>query len=260
MKEILHFSHANGFPAKSYRVLFDALGEHYDIRYIDRLAHDPGFPVTDNWPHLLEELTAYFETHYDQPVIAVGHSLGGVLSYMLSRSRPDLVKKVLLLDAPVLDQYGSLVVRLAKRLGWMDYITPAGRTEGRRSFWESTDEAIEYFRHKSLFRNVDERCIRDYVAAGTQPVNEGVQLVFDPDTEVKIYRTLPHDLHRHPGKVTVPGAMMYGLRSNVVRGFQLRHMKKNVGLKIVATQGGHLFPLEHPEQAANNIHETLQAL
>ena len=46
MSDILYFSRANGF--RSYRVLPEALGKHYDVRRIDRLAHDPACLVTDN--------------------------------------------------------------------------------------------------------------------------------------------------------------------------------------------------------------------
>lgn len=259
-KDILHFSHANGFPSKSYSIMLDRLQSYYDVKWIDQLAHHPDYPVTDNWGCLAQELETYFETHYGQPVIAVGHSLGGVLSYMVAKKRPDLVKKVLLLDAPVLDRLGSGVVRLAKGFGFMDYITPAGRTDGRQEEWASETEAIEYFKGKSLFRHVDERCLRDYVRYGTENNESGIQLTFKAATEVKIYRTIPHDLHRGRQKLSVPSAMIYGRNSKVVRGLQRRYMKNNIGMELDSMKGGHLFPLEFPELAADKIHQVIQRL
>lgn len=259
-KDIIHFSHANGFPSKTYSSMLQKLAAHYDVRWIDQLAHHPEFPVTDNWGCLVKELEAYFENHYDRPAIAVGHSLGGVLSYMLAKRRPDLVKKVLLLDAPVLDRLASGVVRLAKSLKFVDFITPAGRTEGRQEVWANHEEAMEYFKGKSLFRNVDERCLRDYVSHGTETFEGGIRLTFKAETEVKIYRTIPHDLHRGKQRLQVPGAMIYGRQSNVVRGLQRRHMKDNVGMILDWMPGGHLFPLEHPYQTADKIHQVLQRL
>ena len=259
-KDILHFSHANGFPSKSYSVLLDRLNQHYDVNWIDQVAHDPNFPVTDNWEHLVNQLEQYFEAQYDRPAIAVGHSLGGVLSYMLAVRRPDLVKAVLLLDAPVLDPFTSNVVRLAKGLKFVDYITPAGRTNGRQEHWKDQNEAVEYFKGKSLFRQVDERCLRDYVRFGTEPCEAGICLTFKAETEVKIYRTIPHNLHRNRQQLSVPGAMIYGRQSNVVRTMQKRHMKRALGMALDWMQGGHLFPLEYPEQAADKIHQVLQGL
>ena len=259
-KDILHFSHANGFPSQSYSVMLDELSKHYDVRWVEQMAHHPDFPVTDNWPHLVDELIHYFETRYDKPVIAVGHSLGGVLSFMVAKARPDLVKQVILLDAPVLDRVGSVVIRLAKTLGLVDYITPAGRTEGRQEVWESTLQAEQYFKGKSLFKHVDERCLKDYVKYGTQASSEGVQLTFSANTEVKIYRTLPHNLHRRSKALKVPSAMIYGTDSNVVMPMQLGYMKKKVGMHIGKLSGGHLFPLEHPEKSAEKIHQTIEHL
>ncbi len=264
-KDIIHFSHANGFPAKSYQAMFDALNEHYEIGYIETLAHNSNYPVSQNWPHLVDELIEYLQNTYDQPVIAVGHSFGAVLNYMAAQRRPDLIKQVILLDAPILERVGSLVVRLAKTLGFIDKITPAGRTEGRQETWPNQAQAIEYFKGKSLFKNVDERCLNDYVKFGTEPIigtgaDEGVRLRFKADTEVKIYRTIPHNLHRSYANLKVPGAMIYGRQSNVVRPFQVRYMRKSMGLYTCWLSGSHLFPLECPEVTAETIHQTIKKL
>lgn len=264
-KDIIHFSHANGFPAKSYQAMFDSLSEHYEIGYIETLAHNSTYPVSQNWPHLVDELIEYLQTTYDQPVIAVGHSFGAVLNYMAAQRRPDLIKQVILLDAPILERVGSLVVRLAKALGFIDKITPAGRTEGRQETWPNQAQAIEYFKEKSLFKNVDERCLNDYVKFGTEPIigtgaDEGVRLRFKADTEVKIYRTIPHNLHRSYANLKVPGAMIYGRQSNVVRPFQVRYMRKSMGLYTCWLTGSHLFPLEYPEVTAETIHQTIKKL
>lgn len=256
-KEILHFSHANGFPSLSYSTMIAELSKHYDVRWIDQLAHHPEYPVSDNWPHLLEELIHFFEKNYDKPVIAVGHSLGGVLSFMLAKARPDLVKKVILLDAPVLGPISSAMIRLVKALGFIDSVTPAGRTEGRQETWSNHSEAIEYFKGKSLFKNVDERCLNDYVKHGTQHHEQGIKLTFNPNTEVHIYRTLPHNLHQGSQTVSVPSAMIYGDNSNVIKPAQLKFMTNKVGMKTVKVSGGHLFPLESPELTAHHIHQTV---
>ena len=45
------FAHANGFPAGTYRALFEqwrAAGR--TVHALDRFGHDPRFPVSSNWP------------------------------------------------------------------------------------------------------------------------------------------------------------------------------------------------------------------
>ncbi len=56
MKDIIHFSHANGFPASTYRTIFAELADDYEIRSVERFGHDPRYPVTRDWPHLVDQL------------------------------------------------------------------------------------------------------------------------------------------------------------------------------------------------------------
>lgn len=259
-KDIIHFSHANGFPSLSYHVMLDALSENYDVRWVDQLAHNPDFPVTNNWPYLADELIHYFEENYDRPVIALGHSLGGVISFMVAKQRPDLIKQLILLDSPIADGFGSIALKIAKKIGVMDRITPAGRTEGRQETWDSHEQAVEYFSGKSLFKKVDRRCLQDYVIHGTAPWNNGIKLTFNVDTEISIYRTLPDNLHQGKKCITVPCALLYGSNSNVVGPSRLNYMKNKVGVYTDKMEGGHLFPLEYPEATAEKINQIIMYL
>ena len=94
------FSHANGFPAGVYRSLFErwrAAG--HAVHAIERIGHDPAFPVTSNWTQLCNELIAFIEREAAVPLWSVGHSLGGMLSLMAASHRPDLVRGIVLLDS-----------------------------------------------------------------------------------------------------------------------------------------------------------------
>ena len=47
------FSHANSFPASTYRVLFQHLKTRgFEVSAVERYGHDPKYPVTSNWPTL----------------------------------------------------------------------------------------------------------------------------------------------------------------------------------------------------------------
>ena len=51
------FSHANGFPAGTYGVLFETFRRAgFAVHAIERIGHDPQHPVTNNWPHLVQQL------------------------------------------------------------------------------------------------------------------------------------------------------------------------------------------------------------
>ncbi|ASP39743.1 alpha/beta hydrolase [Bacterioplanes sanyensis] len=257
MKPIIHFSHANGFPAGAYQHVLAPLAAHATIRSIDRLGHHPNYPVTNNWEHLERELLEYFERHYATPVIAVGHSLGGVLSYMVARRRPDLVAGLIMLDSPLLTPWQSRGLRLLKSLGLSDRVTPAARTEGRRTRWPDQDSALAYFRSKSLMKRFDDTCLRHYVEAGTQPCDDGVCLSYDPDVEMKIYRTIPDNLS-NAAPLEMPAAVVAGKQSNVLRPVNARYMQAKAAMQVEWLPGSHMFPFEQPQATAQLIQRLLQ--
>ena len=89
-KPIIQFSHANGFPAPTYRYLFKLLEPHFEIQYIERLAHDPNHPVTNNWQSITSELIREHDKH-KEPVIGIGHSLGGAITLFAAIERPEII-------------------------------------------------------------------------------------------------------------------------------------------------------------------------
>ena len=256
MKDILHIAHANGFNGGTYRVISECLAPYYDVHAIDRFGHNPEFPVTDNWPSLVNELVHYFETHFSRPVIAVGHSLGGVLSLMASYQRPDLVKAVIMLDSPVMPRWQAVGMRVLKSTRLNDRFFPILRTEARRTEWQDLDEAKAYFYSKSLMKRFDERCMDDYLRAGTEPFEGGVRLRFDPSTEANIWRTIPHHLHTL-GRIKVPGAVIAGRQSEFYKPVNGMFMKGQLGMKLHWVPGRHLFPMEQPEMTAETLHKVI---
>ena len=69
------FSHGNSFPSGTYSVLFEHLrARGFEVSAVDRFGHDPRFPVTDNWPHLVEQL-AEFAAEQGREIFAVPGSI-----------------------------------------------------------------------------------------------------------------------------------------------------------------------------------------
>ena len=104
--------------------------------------------------------------HRGKPVYAVGHSLGGYLSFLAAVRRPELFRAIVLLDAPVIGAFRGSMLGATKRLGIVDRVTPAGATRDRRSHWPSRDEAKLHFRSRRLFSHFAEDCLEDYVRHG----------------------------------------------------------------------------------------------
>ncbi|WP_426417536.1 alpha/beta hydrolase [Aestuariirhabdus sp. LZHN29] len=257
----IHFAHANGFPSGSYRKLFLGLENHgYEVGYLEQHGHNPRFPVSSSWTHLVDELIEAVERGYTQPVIGVGHSLGGVLCSFAAARRPDLFDAVVMLDSFVISPFEKVMISIAKNTGWIDRITPAGKTRDRRSQWPDHNEARNYFRSKHLFKHFDADCLEDYLQSGLRSHGTRVELVYHPEVEVSIYRNVPH---RAPPKYTrfeTPTALLYGDRSDVVKGQRVRRGERHGALLQKRVNGTHMFPLEHPLETAHHIHTVLQSL
>lgn len=257
MKPVIHFSHGNGFPAQCYSQLLGYLEKHYQCTYIDKIGHHPDYPVTENWHFLVAEVLASIPQKTSQPVIALGHSLGGVLSLLAALERPYLFQAVVMIDAPILGWIKSRLVLLAKSMGLIDHITPAYRTKGRRRSWQSRAEVYQYLKSKPLFKHFTPACLDDYVQYGLEENHEGFHLRFDPHIEYQIYRTIPHDLYLNVQKLPLPVFLIYGKQSQVVDRFDVYYMRTRYQIHCIQLPGTHMLPMEIPEKLAEKIFEIL---
>ena len=133
---IIVFSHANGFPAGTYRSLFAAWrAAGYTVHAIERFGHDPRFPVSSNWPHLRDELIHFIDHEVGGSAYLVGHSLGGFVSLLAASRRPDLARGVVLLDSPIISGWKAKVVQLFKTTGIGERFSPAFVSRKRRHQW-----------------------------------------------------------------------------------------------------------------------------
>jgi pimeloyl-ACP methyl ester carboxylesterase len=237
--------------------MFSGLEERFEIRTINTLGHDPRYPVTDGWPHLVGELIEHVERH-GEPVLGVGHSLGGYLTALAALRHPGLFRAIILLDSPILGPWKGAALGVVKRFGLADRVTPAGITRDRRATWPSSSDAYAHFRNKRAFRDFDPDCLRDYVTLGMRPCAEGVCLAFDPAIEYRIYRAFPHALAKEVPSLRVPAGFIFGRESADARQMGLATTRKY--FRVARVEGGHLFPFEHPESSARAIHEMANSL
>jgi pimeloyl-ACP methyl ester carboxylesterase len=266
-RPLIVFSHANSFGAGTYGVLFKALkARGFAVRAIDQFGHDPRYPVTSNWPHLVQQLLDFARAQLERsgsPVWLVGHSLGGYLSLMAASKAPELARGVLLLDAPILGGWRAAAVGMAKRSQLVGSMSPGAVSRKRRKQWPDKDAALAHFQSKRSFAKWDEQVLADYIEHGTRDnmVNGEPQRVlsFDRDVETAIYNTLPHNLEsllkQHPLKC--PVAFIGGIHSAEMKQVGMRMTERVTKGRIMLLDGSHLFPMEKPRASAAAIEAAL---
>ncbi|MEO8155740.1 MAG: alpha/beta hydrolase [Rhizobacter sp.] len=261
------FSHANSFPAGTYRVLFEAWrAAGYTVHAVEKYGHNPNYPVTNHWPRLRDQLIHFAEAHVKGPAFFVGHSLGGFLSLLAAARRPELARGVLMLDSPVIGGLLTPTIQFAKFTGWAERFSPANVSKGRRQHWPSLEAAHAHFASKAAFARWDPRVLDDYIRCGIEPSQpphaSGYTLSFRRDVETDIYNTIAHDipgfLRRHP--LQCPVAFIGGTQSTEVRQVGMSATKRLADGRVSWIEGSHLFPFERPQETSAEVLRMLSVL
>jgi len=256
MDDALVFSHANGFPAGTYRVLLDALSAHFDVSAVERFGHAPAYPVGRGWPGLKAQLLDHISAHVapKQRLWLVGHSLGGYLSVLAAHALGARVAGVVLLDSALIDGISAHVVKFGRRIGLDRHLMPLEQTLQRRTHWPDAEAVVAHFARKAAFADWEPRVLRDYAVRGTREVDGRRELAFDHQVEYRIYRTLPtRSISAAARAVQAPIGFIAGKQSREVRYIGLRHTRDVVGARLHWIDGSHLFPMERPDETARMV-------
>ena len=258
------FSHANSFPASTYEPLFErwrAAG--YGVRAVEKFGHDSRYPVTRDWPKLVEHLEHFVRDEVGGPAYLVGHSLGGYLSMMLASRHPQWAQGVVVLDSPLLYGVRGWSVGMLKKLGQMQRVMPSRVAATRCHRWSSRQEAHAHFGSKPKFAAFHPHMLKAYLAHGITKEPDhasATTLAFNRQIEADIYNTMPHQLldefREHPPRC--PMAFIAGRHSRELKAVGLAGTRRLFGQRLSWLPGTHLYPFEHPEQTADEVLQWLQ--
>lgn len=179
----LHFAHANGFNAMTYRHLLAPLAQHFHIRAWDTRGHGfttlPADPAKHANGYLYrDDLISFIEPFAAEtggPILLAGHSMGGSISLLTAADRPDLVRGIFLADpvmAPTFRRrlrlsFGRLLGRKSDPLLMSEI---AGR---RRAVYADRATMADSYKGRGAFRTWPEEMIADYVEGGTVDLADG---------------------------------------------------------------------------------------
>jgi pimeloyl-ACP methyl ester carboxylesterase len=263
----LHFAHANGFNANTYRQLLGPLAPDFHITAWDARGHGrttaPANPnmLGHDWTVFRDDLKAFIE-HHGKPIWLAGHSLGAVVSMELAVTGHPLVQGLILVDPVFLPRRILHIWGPMKRLGLAYHLPLAARALKRRAEWSSLAEIEESYCCRGGFKTwADPNMLRDYLAAGTRNLaNGGVELTCTPAWEAAVFAATPHRVWRELAQLTRPLTLLYGTNSDTFMRPAARLLPKTVpqARLIPVPDTTHFVPMEQPETVRQAIRDTVK--
>ena len=155
------FSHANGYPAGSYRVLTEAIGGYCDIEPFDHrpLWGEPPPGQFLSWQTYASDLIERIEADHAGPVWLIGHSMGAASGILAAARRPELFAGIVALDpvlVPTRIWFWSVLVNRLMPSG-MPIIK---RALARPHEFEDLDSAFRFYRGKRVFSAISDEVLR----------------------------------------------------------------------------------------------------
>ncbi len=241
----IQFSHANGFPATTYKTFLELLSPH-KVSYVEKFGHKD-FKVKNNWDQIVDELIQDIELKQIAPVVALGHSFGGIISLFAANKRPELFESIIIMDSPIFTLPLRLAIRISQLVG---YDLPIARySKRRRTSFDSFEHASMHLKNKKLFLPFDKRCFDDYINYGFVPKENRVDLAFDANVEYKIFQNMPAFFPKM--KLEIPSFFITASQGDPAIISNQKWIQHNFkGMKMLTFDGGHLFPMEKPEETA----------
>ncbi len=257
-KPLVHLAHANGFPPATYQKTTQRLLPHFHVvsLFARPLWGDTPPEWLRDWSQLADDLIEGLKGFGGQKIIGIGHSLGGVVTLYAAIKEPDLFSHVILIDPTMLPPKLLWKIKFMKLFGLEARSFLVKGALRRKRTWTNIEAAYGYFRQRNLFKNWSDDMVKTYTESITGPLAEGgVQLIYPPEWEARIYKTIPTDVWKFAAMLKQPSLVIRGEFSNTFTAESEKTFRKihpNTTFEVV--QGtGHFVPHEKPEEVGAMI-------
>ena len=207
-----HFSPANGIPAASYKSFFQQFESVINISSMDSRG------AWQQSPKPLEKFTfndyanyliIALESKYQEPIIGIGHSLGGIITILAANKRPKLFSKLILIDpASTPSPFANFIFQRMPRWLMLRCFPFVKGSLNRRQVWQSREQFYDNYRHHKTFSRFTDRALSDYAQHGLIERKDGLfELVFSPEWESFNFRKVSF-LWDHLEKTTQPALLL----------------------------------------------------
>ncbi len=265
----VHFAHATGFNAETYREILSDLDTTLDVYAMDARGHGMSEAPADpkklrSWRQYREDLESFVEM-LSRPTILSGHSMGATVSMELAAARPDLVHGLVLIDPVIVPPRHVPMLALARTFGLAGRLLPIAQAAARRRMeFPSKEAAVENYVGKGPFRTWPREWIEAYVEGGTVDTEDGaVRLSCDRSWESKTFASASVSPYRDIGKLRCPITLIAREHDGppFSRASRDAFMQRQPGTRLlILEEASHFMTMEHPEIARAEIERMAQTV
>jgi pimeloyl-ACP methyl ester carboxylesterase len=227
---------------------------------------DPG--KLHDWLPLTDDFLRFLADREMGPVLAAGHSVGGIVALRAALKEPGRFRGLVLIDPVLFPPYFILLWNLLRLTGldWKAHPKIPAALNRRRHF-DDLETVYRGYRRRGVFRHLSDENLRAYIEGITRPrPGGGYELVYSPEWEARIYRTgiwRDLDLWRGLKTLQTPTLILRGAQSDTFWARTAARVRRaNPKIQIETLERTtHLLPLEESEIAgrlivefANQIH------
>jgi pimeloyl-ACP methyl ester carboxylesterase len=260
----LHFLHANGYPPECYKPFLKLLQTQYHVfgMHLRPLWQGSKPEGIRSWHPLSEDLLKFL-AQQPTPVIAVGHSIGAIVTLRAAMRDPDKFKALVLIDPVLFVPRLVLLWKAVRLLGLGDRLDPLVRgAKRRRRTFSDLETVYHRYRSREVFRYMSDEHLRVYIEGITRKTKQGdYELVYSPDWEVQIYRTAMQDfdIWRALPDLHIPTLFIRGAETGTFLEPAAKLVKrKQPRAQVVSLEKStHILPLERPKEVFDIVQSFL---
>jgi pimeloyl-ACP methyl ester carboxylesterase len=254
---LLHFTHATGFNAETYRGLLTPLQGRFHVTAADMRGHGftslsatPG-PLAD-WTTFGRDLECILDHLGRGAAVLAGHSMGAITSLMVAANHPEKVRGLVLVEPVLVPQFARVKARLARLLGRepLQESNLAQLAAKRRSTFASFEAALAAYRGRGAFKTWTDETIADYLRGGLIPTGNGTEmrLACAPAWESSVFQHAPPGIARLARQVRCPLTVLYA-SDGTAREDEVQVVARGHGNArlVKVPHATHFLPMEQPD-------------